>query len=157
MSVQTASGVKFYIGPQNNVADDTTAYGLLSYTEVAEVANIGEFGDAFNEVNFTALSDSRVRKFKGSVNAGTLSEELGLDVSDAGQDAIETARDATAANSQEYAFKVELNDSGGTNPTTYYFRGLVMSYTVNPGEVESIVGSTVAIGINSQVVVLDAA
>jgi hypothetical protein len=150
MSVQTAAGAKFYIGPANSVADDTTAYGLLSYTEVAEVVSISEFGDTFNEITHTALSDSRVRKFKGSVNAGTITIELGLDVDDAGQAAVETARDVTAAATQEYAFKVELNDSLGSNPTTYYFRGLVMSYTQNVGEVESIVGSTVNVGINSQ-------
>ena len=157
MSVQSAAGAKFYIGPQNSVADDTTAYGLLSYTEVAEVVSIGDFGDTFNEINFTALADSRVRKFKGSVNAGTITVELGLDTTDAGQTAVEAARDVTSAALQEYAWKVELNDSGGTNPTTYYFRGLCLSYTNNVGEVESIVGSTVNVGINSAVRELAAA
>lgn len=151
MGVQSAAGAKFYIGPQNSVADDTTAYGLLSYTEVGEVVSIGDFGDVFNEVNFTALADSRVRKFKGSVNAGTITFELGLDTTDSGQNAVEAARDVTSATLQEYAWKVELNDSGGSNPTTFYFRGLCMSYTNNIGEVESIVGSTVNVAINSAI------
>lgn len=157
MGIQTAAGVKFYIGPQDNSASDTTAYGLLSYTEVADVVNIPEFGDTFNEINFTALGDSRVRKFKGSVNGGSLAIELGLNLTDAGQAAVEAARDVTSAASNEYAFKIELNDSGGVNPTTIYFRGLVFSYTKNIGEVESVVSSTVTIGINTEETILAAA
>lgn len=157
MGIQTTSLVKLHIGPQNNVADDTTAYELLSYTEVADVEDLGDFGDTFEQVDFIALSDARKRKFKGSVDAGTLSVTLGLNVSDAGQAAVETARDATGATTSEFAFKVELNDTAGTNPTTYFFRALVNSYTQNVGAANSIVGSTVVLAINSAVRKLAAA
>ena len=150
MSVQTAQGCKFYIGPQNTSASTTAAYDALSYTEVGEIENMGDFGDTFNPVTFTALANGRTRKFKGSVNGGTMSLVCGLDESDPGQDALRAALDETSSATWEYAFKIELNDSAGTNPTTYYFRGLVMSSTREIGEVENIIRTTVNVEINSE-------
>lgn len=158
MSVQSSSGCKFYIGPSNSVAANEAAYDALSYTEVAEIENLGEFGDQINQVNFTALADARVRKFKGSKDAGTINLELGLDVDDAGQAALEAARDDTSAATEEYAFKVELNDSAGTNPTTYYFRGLVLTAgRITIGSTDSIVKNMCTVAINSAIVKKDAA
>lgn len=153
MSVQSASGCKFYIGPSNSVATTEAAYDALSYTEVGEIENIGEFGDAIKQIDFTALADARVRKFKGSKDAGTITIDFGLDPDDTGQAALETARDETSAALEEYAFKVELNDSPGTNPTTYYFRGLVLEAgKVNIGTVDNIIRSRAMVAINSAIV-----
>lgn len=153
MSVQSSSGCKFYIGPSNDSATTEAAYDALSYTEVAEIADLGEFGDKINEVNFIALADARNRKFKGSKDAGTMVLDLGYDTSDAGQAALESARDDTSAATEEYAFKVELNDSAGTNPTTFYFRGLVLEAgRIKIGNADSIIMNGVSVAINSAIV-----
>jgi hypothetical protein len=151
MAVQSAAGSKIFIGPANSSADTQSAYEALAYTLIGEVESIGDFGDSFGEIAFTAISDRRVRKLKGSKNAGTLQLTLGRDPSDAGQAAVAAA----LASDAEYAFMVQQNDpltGSPSNPTTFFFRGLVMSRTVNIGEAESIIRSNVLIGINSDVI-----
>jgi hypothetical protein len=155
MAVDTAAGSKFYIGPQDSTADNQSAYEALSYVQVGEVENLGEFGDQFNEVTFTALGDRRVRKIKGSKNAGNLQVTIGHDSADSGQSDLEAA----LASDEDYAFKVELDDAGTgspSSPTTYYFRGKVMSTAVTPGDAESIVKINAVIGINSDLVTIAA-
>lgn len=148
MAVDTTAGTKISIGPADSTADDATAYGLLSYVEIGEVENMGEFGDASREVTFTALSDRRVRKFKGSRDAGTLSLTIGNDHTNTGQTNLAAAEQTD----NEYAFKVEGPDDSGTTPTIYYFRAKVMSFRFVPGDTETIFRTRSDIGINSQIV-----
>jgi hypothetical protein len=147
MAVDTSAGSKFSIGPANDVANDQAAYELLSFTEVGEVESIGSFGDTYSEITFTALSNRRVRKFKGSKNAGTIELTLGFDGADTGQTAIKAALDAD----DDYACSVELNDGATTN-TFFYFRGKIMSYVVGDANTENVSMATVSIGINSDII-----
>ena len=83
---------------------------------MGEIEDLGEFGDTFNPVNFTALSDGRVRKYKGTADAGNMTLTVGLDNGDAGQKAVGVAhKDRTKGN---YNIKVTLNDGdpGATRP-----------------------------------------
>lgn len=151
MAVQTSAGAKFYLGPANETADEQAEFEALSYTLVGEIEDIGEFGDRVNPVNFTALGDSRVRKFKGSRDAGNITMTVGFDPSDAGQSAIETALAADG----NYAVRISLGDTGTgspSNPTTFYFLGKVMSYTTNIGSADNVVRSTVEVAIDSAIV-----
>lgn len=152
MTVQTAAGSKLFIGPVATSGTDAQGeFEALAFTEVGEIENYGDFGDQANEITFTAISDRRVRKFKGSFNAGTLQLTLGRDPSDAGQAAMKTA----LASDSDYAIKVMLNDGSAGSPsapTTFYFRAKVMSYTANIGTVENVVRSTVGLGINSPLI-----
>ena len=45
MTVRTAAGARFFIGPANETADELADYPGLAYTEVGEVEDLGEFGD----------------------------------------------------------------------------------------------------------------
>ncbi len=153
MTVNTAAESTVYIGT-TGAATTQNDFETDSYTEVGEVEDLGEFGDTAEEVTFTALKDRRTRKFKGSFNAGTLTIVCGADPSDAGQDALRSA----FASDFDYNFKVMLNDavtSGGV-PTTLYFRGKVMSKGRNVGQVNNVVRQTFAVGINSEILEVDA-
>ena len=155
MAVETAAGSKFYIGPQNSSASAQGDYEGLTYVQVGEVESIGEFGDSFNEVNFISLSNRRVKKFKSSKNAGNIQIVIGHDSADSGQDNLNTA----LASDEDYAFKVELDDAGTgspSSPTTFYFRGKVMAAPVTPGEADNIVRIAATIGINTDVLEVDA-
>ena len=155
MAVDTAAGSKISIGPVNASAATPTDYQALSYVEVGEVENIGEFGDSFNEVNFTALSDRRVRKFKGSRNAGNIQLTIGHDSANTGQ----TNLNAALETDFDYAFRVELDDAGsgtGAAPTTFYFRAKVMAAPITPGDTETIVRINATLGINSDILKIDA-
>jgi hypothetical protein len=150
MAVNTAGGVKFYIG---TTQDCTTLaeFQADSYIEVGEVEDAGQVGDESGEITFTALSDARTRKFKGPRDAGTMQIVCGADSSDEGQDAMVAAE---ADDNFDYNFRVDLSDEltvGGT-PTSLYFRGKVMSKRRNIGNVGNIVRYNFNVGVNTAIV-----
>lgn len=156
MTVQTAAGSRLFIGSVAAATVDTKAeYEALTYVEVGEIEDLGEFGDKANEIKFTSVNDRRVRKFKGSFDAGTLPLTVGFDAGDAGQVALVAA----FASDNDYAFKVVLNDapqdSDGAG-THFYFRGKVMSKPVNVGNAENVVKRKFDLGINSEILEIDA-
>lgn len=156
MGVQTAAGSKLYIGPVAGPTVDTKAeYEGLAYVECGEIEDMGEIGDKANEIKFTSVGDRRVRKFKGSFDAGTMSITVGFDPADDGQVAVLAA----FASDDDYAFKITLNDAppdsdGGE--TTMYFRGKVMSKPLTIGTAENVVKRKFDIGVNSEVLEIDA-
>src|SRR5688572_6720065 len=123
MTTRVSTGCKIFIGPVAASTVDTEAeFEGLSYTEIHQVLDLGEFGDQSAEITVSYLETSRDESYKGTRNGGTLALKVGADSADAGQTAL-VAAEATASN---YAFKVTLNDEGAgspSNPTTYYFRG----------------------------------
>jgi hypothetical protein len=162
MGVNTAAGSAIYIAPQtpsfvtlieneaSTAAAIITAAEALAWVEVGEAEDLGEFGDEASEITFTALKNRRVRKFKGTFNAGTITCTVGSDPTDAGQQAMIDA----FASDLDFPFKVTLNDQltiTGT-PTTLYFIGKVMSKRRNIGNVENVVRQNFPIGINSLIV-----
>lgn len=149
MTVNTAAESTISIGTTTS-ATNQSQFEADTYTAVGEVEDLGEFGDQASEVTFTALNNRRVRKFKGSFDAGTLTCVCGKDTADIGQDAMIAA----FASDFDYNFRVILNDkltTSGTG-TTLYFRGKVMSKQDNVGAVDNIVRQTFNIGINSAII-----
>lgn len=149
MAINTAAGSRIFIGPVTT-ADDVTAYAALAWTEIGEVEDLGEFGDQSNSVTFTALANARVRKMKGTKDAGDLTLTVGFDAGDAGQLALIAAE--ADSSPDDYGIKVQLNDSAAT-PTVAYFRGKVMSYRLQPGNADNVVRASVSVGINSAVII----
>lgn len=154
MTVNTASGAKLYIGGTNSNRDSVLAdYVADSYIEVGEIEDLGEFGDESERITFTALSDGRVRKFKGPRDAGEMPIVVGDDPTDEGQVAMEAAE----ASPLDYNFKVELNDAltiGGTD-SVHYFIGKVFSKRRNVGNASNVVRRNFAVGINSAITSVD--
>lgn len=160
MAVNTAAGSTFSIGPQATYAstvdwddpeqDIIDAFEALVWTEVGEVEDLGEFGDEASEITFTALANRRVRKFKGTFDAGTVTVQAGSDPEDAGQLAMIEA----FASDLDFPFRITLNDqltlSG--EPTTLYFGGKVMSKRRNVGNVENVVRQNFPVGINTEII-----
>lgn len=140
--VNTSSGSKLFIG--------TTAANALSdsYTEVAEIVNMGEFGRVYEQINYSTLGNRNVRKFKGQRDDGNMELELGRKANDPGQAAMIVALDTD----QDYNFKVTLNDdtdTTGSTPTTVYFKAKVMGYRTNVGGPNQVVGARTTLGIQS--------
>ncbi|MFJ2982256.1 MULTISPECIES: hypothetical protein [unclassified Pseudomonas] len=155
-NLNTAAGCRFSIGGKTG-ADTKTEYEADTYVEVGEIEDLGEFGDTFSSVTFTSLKDGRVRKYKGTADAGDLTLTVGLDNGDAGQNAVKTAHKDRSKG--DYNIKITLNDgdpdaSPVINPTTFYMRGKVMNNTVAPGAADNVVRRNVTIGINSDILEL---
>lgn len=155
MELQTAYGTVISIGPANTSASDQSAYEALSYTAIGKVEDGGQFGDTWNNTNFTDLASGRVQKLKTTRDAGDMALVVGLDEDDAGQIACEAALESTS----DYAFKVVyLNGSTGSpsQGSTRYFRAKVMSFQENVGTVDNVLRANINLAINSAIVKVDA-
>ncbi|MCD9572213.1 MULTISPECIES: phage tail protein [Pseudomonas] len=157
-NLNTAAGCRLAIGGKTS-ADSEAEYKADTYVDVGEIEDLGEFGDTFSSVNFTALSDGRVRKYKGTADAGNMTLTVGLDNGDAGQKAVAVAhKDRTKGN---YNVKVTLNDGdpGATPailPTTFYFGVKVMNNTVAPGSADNVVRRNMTLAINTEILEITA-
>lgn len=148
MAIASTTGAKIYIGPVT-AATTVSAYAALSYTEIKDVESISEFGDQAAAVNFTSLSDSRVRKRKGVKDAGDITVVCAHNPLDAGQLAALAAENTDFA----YAFKVVLADGADANDTdsTFYFHALVMSERLNIGSANEIVKRNFMLAIDTAI------
>lgn len=157
--ISRTAGSKFYISPVPVNADEykdiTNAAGLLKFEaindwiEVEEIEDFGEHGDTSEEITFTAVSDGRVRKLKGSRNAGTKAVVVGRDPLDDGQVAL----DAAERTDFNYAFKIQYKDAPtpGHSNSLEYFVGLVLSRPTNQGAENNVVRKTYNVSINSAI------
>jgi hypothetical protein len=148
--IVTASGSRFFIGPAIASTIDTLAefQAISGWTEVGLIEDLGQDGDQSTAVTGESVGDSRVRKAKGSRNAGTKTIVCFHDPLDAGQLAMEVAEQ----DSNNFAFKEVLNDGPvGYNDTVRYFRGLVMSRRQNKGTNNNIIRNTYDVEINSAI------
>ena len=142
--VRTSAGTKLYVAPAPVTYDvagfaaSFTASGL----EVGEVTDLGSFGKKFASVKFNPLGDRKTIKRKGSYDNGTISLKLGSSVTDAGQVYLEAASESD--NSQ--SFKV-VTQSG----SIYYFSGQVMSFMLNIGSVDQIMGADCDVELDGDV------
>ena len=154
MSISTGSGVQFFIGT-TAPAESLSQFLTDIYSEVGEVEDLGEFGDESELVTFASLANARLQKLKGVRDAGVLALIVGSDDTDVGQDALIAAE---ADDTLDFNFKVILNDKatlGGT-PSEHYFRGKVMSKRLAVGTVNNVVRKTFNIGVNSEILSIDA-
>jgi hypothetical protein len=156
MTVKTTAQSKFYIGPVQTSDLDATGYAALTgWTQVKEISDLGEAGAEGKEVSFASIEDGYQRKFKGSIDSGTIELEVGRDPDDEGQNAMRAAAEAWDA----YAFKVVLNDmpAGGTTATTFYFRGPVLSAKTTMKTADDVVKQTFKVAITGKIVEVPAA
>jgi hypothetical protein len=149
-NVNPAGGSTLFIGGPNSDRETSLVnYQADSYIEVGEIEDLGEFGDESERITFTALSDGRVRKFKGPRDAGEMTLVVGDDPTDEGQVALEAAE----AQSLDYNFKVVLNDKltlGGSD-SQHFFIAKVFSKRRNVGNASNVVRRNFVIGINSAI------
>lgn len=150
--VVTSAKTKLFIAGVHAEATDSAAeYAALTWVEVGEVTNFGEFGAQYAEITHTPVGNPTVQKFKGSLNQGTISLTLGRVPVDAGQEDLRAA----LASYDSYDFKIELNDKPAgvsAKPTTFYFPGKVMSYTTSIGGPDQVVTATANIGIDGDII-----
>ncbi|MBI0002769.1 hypothetical protein H3S80_01715 [Bartonella sp. M0177] len=157
MSIFTTAGTKLFIGTaiKNKNSDFVLSdFASQTWTEINGLENIGSLGDTSEEVTFGVIGNMRVQKYKGLRNAGNMEIIIGVDYSDAGQKAIRAAERTI----YDYAFRIVFNDApvDGT-PSERLFIAKVMSASEEAGEANNVVKLKATLGINSNIVVVDAA
>lgn len=139
----TSAGTKLYTTATAPATYNQAGFSALTWTEVGEIVNLGDFGRKYNVVNHINLGSRKTTKLKGSYNEGNLNLQLARAPGDAGQAKLITARDVDTA----YSFKVLLQDG-----TIMYFSGQVTDYTTNVGASDQIVGASCVIEINNDII-----
>ena len=138
----TSAGTKLFISASAPATYNKTGFEALTFTEIGEVSEMGEFGRQYNLVTFNTLGDRRTVKRKGSYNDGTIACQMARVPDDAGQTIL-----TTAVNSDNsYSIKIQLQDG-----TVFYTSAQVMSYTTNIGNVDQITSATVNLEIDNDI------
>ena len=141
--VRTSAGTVLSVTGVAPATYDTAGFSALTFTPVAELVDLGSFGKKYNLVTFSPLGDRKVVKRKGSYNNGTLSLKLGSSPTDAGQVAMQTGSNSDSS----YSFRV-VTQSG----STFYFSGQIMSWILEVGSVDQIMGASCDIELDNDVV-----
>lgn len=149
MGAITASKTKLSVGG-TTACDTVSEYDALTWVAVSDVTNYGEFGPQYQEITYTPIETGVVKRLKGALDNGNLQLELARNPDDAGQaDLIEAL-----ASYDNINVKVELNDKptgAGAKPTRFFFPCKVMAYRPVIGDGNRVVGATVQLGIDGDV------
>lgn len=146
------AGTKVEIGSEPMTYDGTdftsSDFTSVSWTEIGGTTNLGSAGDTSELITSAHIQDKRVRKLKGTRNAGSMELVCDLDYADAGQIALIAAEKVD----HTYPFRITLNDAppGGT-PSTRMFTALVMSQTEQYDEANSVMKLNATLEIDSNI------
>lgn len=141
-NVMTSAGTTLSIGTYP-ATYDAAGFAAVSWTAVAEITDLGSFGKTYTEVKHTSLTRRQTQKFKGSYDNGSLQLKIAKVTSDAGQ----VAMLAALASDSSYAFKVTLQDG-----KIEYFSGKVFTGVIAVGNVDTITGLDVTVGLDGDVI-----
>ena len=140
MAIQSAAGASIGISAAAPATYDATGYAALTYTNIAEVTNLGGFGREYTVITHNPIDTRATKKLKGSYNEGQITLTVGLDTADAGQALCATASVSDA----DYSFRVEMQ-----NGAIYYFPAKVASFKRQVGSVDDIVSAEINLEITS--------
>lgn len=157
MPIYATSGAHIYIGgvlPAKLTPFVEADFNTQSWVEIGWWENAGAFGDAASEITFDAIAQERTFKLKGNRNAGNQELMFAIDPADAGQIAVRAAEQTE----HDYAFRVLFNDAPvGGDPSERLYIAKVMSARDQLDNANSVMRLAVTLGINSNVVVVNAA
>ncbi len=146
MTVQTNANTKLGISAGPPATNDIAGFDALTYTNVAEAVGIGEHGAVYALVTHNPLDERRTQKFKGSVNDGSLTLDLGKDLTDAGQILLIDGADGTAVDTT-HSVELIFQDL-----SKEFFQAKIMSYTRNPGTIDQIIAAAVTLELTNKIV-----
>lgn len=142
-NVRTTAGSTIGISATAPATYDDTGFAALTFAQIADVTDFGEFGRTYNLVTHNPVADRRTVKRKGSFNDGAVTLQLGRDSTDAGQSAARLGLD----NDDSQYFDITLQDG-----TKLYFSAQVMSFTYSLGNVDSITSGAVTLEIDDDII-----
>ncbi len=143
MSVFTSAGTTLEVSASLPASYDSTGFAALTFTEVGEITDMGEYGRQYNLVTHNPLNNRKTVKRKGSYNDGSLALQLARVLADAGQIILVNAVDSDTS----ISCKVTLQDG-----TIQYFTAQVMSYTTGVGSVDQITNAACTLEIDDSIV-----
>jgi hypothetical protein len=123
---------------------DAAGFAAKSYTVVAEIESIPDFGGTAQVPEFIPLATGVVDKAKGSINYGDFTAPLRREITDAGQVALQAGFDGVNRNT---IHSVRLSHPTGG---TLYFTAYVSSFTYNIADANAWTRNGVTFAINAR-------
>lgn len=140
MSVRSSAGSTLKISAATPATFDATGYAALTFTNVAEITDLGEFGREYALITHNPVGSRGTVKKKGSFNEGTMALQLALDTDDAGQILVKAASLSDA----DYSFQITTQ-----NGDKYYFQAQVMNFKVGVKTTDAITSASVNLELTS--------
>lgn len=150
ISATINSKVSIYATPVLDTVDTAAEYKALTpWVEIGEITDLGEFGDEAEQILVRTINRGRVRKLKGTRDAGQMTIACADDPLDPGQIALKAA-EKTPFN---YAFKVEASDAPSEDyaNSVYYFRAKVSSSRLSSGGPDDVRTRNFNVDIDSEI------
>lgn len=142
MTARTSAGTQIAIGAAP-ATYDALGFGAVTFSQIGEVTDAGEYGKVYNLVTHNPLADRQTKKYKGSYNNGSITLQLAIDESDVGQIA------AVAALDSDDSYSIEVTKQNGAID---YFTAQVMSFTTSVGSVDSIESGSIQLELDNDVI-----
>jgi len=144
--VFTSAGTTLEVVADQPATRDEAGFSALTFTQVGEITDLGEYGVEYEVVTHNPLDSRRTIKRKGTANDGNITMQLGRVPSDAGQTVLQDGADG-AEKDTVHSFKITLQDG-----TVQYSTGQIFSYTTNVGSVNQITGASVTVEFDDQII-----
>ena len=140
--VMTSAGATLALSAGIPASEDSAGYGVLAWTVIGEVTDLGGLGRVYNLVTHNPIASRKTEKFKGSFNEGSQNVGLAIDRDDPGQVLAKTA----LASDDNYSFRLTYQDG-----SIDYYQAKVMSFETSVGSNDQIVSGTIAVEIDSEI------
>jgi hypothetical protein len=146
MSVQTSTGVTFWVFAGEPATHDDTGFAALAWVKVGEVTDLPSIGPVVSQVNHSPLESGIIQTHKGFTDMGGGDVPMGRDIVDAGQVILKEAVIGTTKNT-EHSFKFLYPDGTAEAAT-----GKVFGYPTITGGADSIITTNATIKLNTAVI-----
>lgn len=153
MAIAATAKTKILIGT-TKATTSVGDYDTDTWTEIKFCENIGSVGDEAEIISFATIEDGRMRKLKGTKDAGNLELTVAFDALDAGQNAVRAAMASDAA----YNFQIIHNDKPNATgtPTERFFKAIVASERTEYGGANDVTKQVFTLAITSEVLIVAA-
>lgn len=141
-NVRTSAGSSLAICAAAPATYNLVGFQALTFVEVGEITDLGEFGRQYELVTHNALAARRTVKRKGSYNDGSITLPLARDVEDDGQVLLKAA----SLSDDSYSYRITTQDG-----TDFYFSAQCMSFTNVIGGTNSITGHNAMLEIDNDI------
>lgn len=145
MAVDISIGTQLSVVKGAPATNDQSGFEALTYTDVAQVESLSEFGGTREVPTFTPLDTGVVAKFAGSKNYGSTTIPIAYN-SNSGQIILEEGFDGSGDGSI-HSFKI-ANDAAGV----IYFQGYITGFAYNIGDANTVTMANVTVELTDAVV-----
>lgn len=139
----TSAGTTIAVSASAPATYDAAGFAALTFVDIGEVTDLGEFGREYASVTHNPLGDRKTVKRKGSYNDGAITMQMARVPGDAGHVILLAGLDSD----DSYSFEVTLQDG-----TVNYFSAQIMSYKTGVGSVDQITTASTTLEIDNDII-----